>query len=202
MINRLSIMKKIWSIVLICLALTTKAEEPYKRGVQVAVSANNGQQVELLVEVGRVHVLVATQAGETIYEGDVVRAVNHRKLFDMSKLPAGGYRLVLQTSLATTLYQIDVANGQIEIGPPVVKHRVKTSLYRKGNLVSLTLHNLKATPAEVTVFNEYDHQLYAEQVEDVQEWAKRFDISHAEGRELTFVVKTADGHYAETIRRK
>lgn len=167
----------------------------------VRVKNNNEKSVSFFLNEAKVmNVAFYTSNDEVIYQQSVRTSGAAIKTYDLNAFPNGDYKLKVEADLKLTEYQIHIEDGKATLSKPTVTNLLSAAITKNKSIVTLDLKNIAKEIVDVQVFNEYNDQLYSETIAEKSELVKKFDIAQANAKELTFVVKTKNKEYMETVK--
>lgn len=167
----------------------------------VKVKSNNEKSISFFInEAKDINVSFYSTADEVIYQQNFHTLGALIKTYDLNAFPDGDYKLKVEADLKLTEYQLTIENGKAQLSKPVVTELLKAALTKDNSIVTLDLKNIAKEGVELLVLNEYNDQLYSETITKKSELVKKFDIAKANAKELTFIVKTKNKEFAETVK--
>ncbi|MGM9477419.1 hypothetical protein ACS5PU_13345 [Pedobacter sp. GSP4] len=136
---------------------------------------------------------------EILFEENIHASATTSKVYDLNALPNGKYVLKVESETKLAKYNVVIENGEAIVSEPKVSNVFKPVYTKKDDVITLNLSNLDKSPIGVTVYNEYNDEVYAEEFKDKAQLTKKFNISKTDSRSLTFVVKFKDESFVKTI---
>lgn len=192
-------MKKLVKVGLMLTMLALGFSANADTNLLVKVKGGDEKLINLSISDQNAHLFLMQKSGEVIYRQDIIKTTTPSHIFDLGELPEGNYDLVVETDLEVKKYDIKVSGSKVEMSEPQVTKVVKASILKDKNIVTVDLKSLEAKDVEIEIINEYNDQLFSGKFDKIQSLTKKFDINNADGRELTFIVKSADKNTVETI---
>jgi hypothetical protein len=136
---------------------------------------------------------------EVIYEQEIHAAKGTSKIYDLRSFPDGDYTFKLQTGLKLTQYQVTIKDAKAIVSEPVITSVFKPVLTKEDGLITLHLGNAIEDVFEVEVLDELNDQLYKDAFTAPSKLTKKFNVSNSDAKELTFIVKSKNQQFIETI---
>ncbi len=167
----------------------------------VRVKNNNEKSVSFFMnEAKQMNVAFYTANDEVIYQQNVRTTGAAIKTYDLSAFPDGDYQLKVEADLKLTTYQLHIGDGKAVLSKPTVINLLSAALTKDKTIVTLDLKNIAKEVVDVAVLNEYNDQLYSEKISEKTSLIKKFDIAQVNAKELTFIVKTKNKEFVETVK--
>ena len=167
----------------------------------VKVAKENNKWVSFITnESQHIDLTLYSATDEVLYEQRLKTVGNKFKTYDLSALPVGLYTLKMESSSKTVTYQINITADSAVVAIPVVKVFKKPSLAKENNLVTLNLNGVAEGEVQVDIYNEFNEKLHEDVYTSESKVIKKYDVSKTPSRQLTFVVRTANQEFSETIK--
>lgn len=195
-------MKKFFQISLAVLALfTASVAHADDMDILVKVAKENSKWVSFITnDAQRIDLTLYAANEEVIYEQQLKTVSNKFKTYDLSALPEGNYTLKMESIAKITTYNILITDENAIISKPSVVEIKRPVLTKKDDIITLDLNGVANGAVEVTIYNEYSEKLHEDAFADESKTVKKFDVSKTIAKELTFVVKSGNQQYSETIK--
>ena len=194
-------MKNLFKITLIVsLLLTSVFAQAAEVNFLLKVKAGREKSVVFVNEKTQRLSLTVSGANEGIlYQNSMDVYAGASTTYDLTAFPNGEYSFKLETATDLTTYNVVIANGKVQLGEPVVKTFFKPTLLSKDGLVTLSLDDKNYGDLALEIYNSNNEKLYEDVFEGKAKLKKTFSIDKANGRELTFIVKSADQHFTQKV---
>lgn len=167
----------------------------------VKVAKENNKWVSFITnESQNIDLTLYSATDEVLYEQRLKTVGNKFKTYDLSALPVGLYTLKMESSSKTVTYQINITADSAVVAVPVIKVFKKPSLAKENNLVTLNLNGVAEGEVQVDIYNEFNEKLHEDVYTSESKVIKKYDVSKTPSRQLTFVVRTANQEFSETIK--
>jgi len=167
----------------------------------VKVAKENNKWVSFITnESQHIDLTLYSATDEVLYEQRLKTVGNKFKTYDLSALPVGLYTLKMESPLKTVTYQINITVDSAIVAVPVVKIFKKPSLAKENDVVTLNLNGVAEGEVQVDIYNEFNEKLHEDVYTSESKVIKKYDVSKTPSRELTFVVRTANQEFTETIK--
>lgn len=167
----------------------------------VKVAKENNKWVSFITnESQNIDLTLYSATDEVLYEQRLKTVSNKFKTYDLSALPVGLYTLKMESPLKTVTYQINITADSAIVAFPVVKLFKKPSLAKENDVVTLNLNGVAEGEVQVDIYNEFNEKLHEDVYTNEAKVIKKYDVSRTPSRQLTFVVRTANQEFSETIK--
>lgn len=137
-----------------------------------------------------------------IYEQNIVSDKPLTKVYNLEAFPDGSYIVKLENAAKLIEYQVNISKGKTLVAEPVVTEYFKPVLVKNSDTVTLDLKNVPHGPIEIKIFNEYNEELFAKSFASKLIAAKKFNIGQTNAKELTFIVRSKNEEFIETVSVK
>ena len=137
-----------------------------------------------------------------IYEQNIVSDKPLTKVYNLEAFPDGSYIVKLENTAKLIEYQVNILKGKTLVSEPVVTEYFKPVLVKNSDTVTLDLKNVPHGPIEIKIFNEYNEELFAKSFASKLIAAKKFNIGQTNAKELTFIVRSKNEEFIETVSVK
>ncbi|WP_343531452.1 hypothetical protein [Pedobacter sp.] len=167
----------------------------------VKVAKENNKWVSFITnESQNIDLTLYSSTDEVLYEQRLKTVGNKFKTYDLSALPLGLYTLKMESPLKTVTYQIEITADSAIVATPVVKIFKKPSLAKEKDLVTLNLNGVGEGEVQVDVYNEFNEKLHEDVYTSEAKVVRKYDVSRTPSKQLTFVVRTGNQEFSETIK--
>lgn len=167
----------------------------------VKVAKENNKWVSFITnESQNIDLTLYSATDEVLYEQRLKTVGNKFKTYDLSALPVGLYTLKMESPLKTVTYQINITADSAIVAVPVVKLFKKPSLAKENDVVTLNLNGVAEGEVQVDIYNEFNEKLHEDIYTNETKVIKKYDVSRTPSRQLTFVVRTGNQEFSETIK--
>lgn len=167
----------------------------------VKVAKENNKWVSFITnESQNIDLTLYSATDEVLYEQRLKTVGNKFKTYDLSALPEGLYTLKMESPLKTVTYQINITADSAIVAVPVVKLFKKPSLAKEKDVVTLNLNGVAEGEVQVDIYNEFNEKLHEDIYASEAKVIKKYDVSKTPSRQLTFVIRTGNQEFSETIK--
>ena len=140
---------------------------------------------------------------ELLFEQKLHPTTNSTKTYDLNELPDGNYMMTVESGSTLEQYKIAIADGKAIFSAPKVTELHKPVITKSDDdMITLSFEQAKGDDVEVRVLNESNDELYAETFKNKTKLSKKFNVSRADGKDLTFVIKAGDQTFIKTIETR
>ena len=179
---------------------TSLATYANDENLSLKVKSNDQKSITFLVkEAQDVDFSIYDSENELLYTQKIHTSAPVAKTYNLEAFPDGAYLVKLETDSQITEYQIKIENGKTTILTPVVTERMKPVLTKEKELITLNLENLSQGPVEVKILNERNDQLYSKIFNAKPKFTKTFNVGQSFAKELTFIVKSKNQEFIQTL---
>lgn len=194
-------MKNLFKITLIAsLLLTNVLTQAAEVNFLLKVKAGTEKSVVFFNEkTQQVNLTVSGIDEGILYEKSMEVSAGASTTYDLTAFPDGKYAFKLETATDLTTYDVVIKEGKVQLGAPVVKTFFKPTLLSKDGLVTLSLDDKNYGDLALEIYNSNNEKLYEDVFEGKAKLKKTFNVDKANGRELTFIVKSADQHFTQKV---
>jgi hypothetical protein len=195
-------MKKFFKFSLVALALlTATVAQADEMELLVKVAKENSKWVSFATNQAlEIDLTLYTADEEVIYEQQIKTVGNKFKTYDLTALPEGNYVLKMASKAQVATYKIEITDDNAVVTKVSVVEVKKPSLVKQDNIVTLNLNGSCKGEVEVAIYNEFNEKLHEDVFADQSKVITKFDVSRTPSRELTFVIRSANHEFAETVK--
>jgi hypothetical protein len=137
---------------------------------------------------------------EVLYKKKINAKAGSTKRYDLRSFPDGNYTFRVVAQSRTAEYNVLIEDGDVLVSEPSIIEAFVPAVTIEDGLVMLNLKNAPKGPIEVQVLNKYNEQLYKRVYEDNAKSIKRFKIAGVGVSSLTFVIRTEDAEFEQTVQ--
>lgn len=167
----------------------------------VKVAKENSKWVSFITnDAQQINLTLSTANEELLFEESTKTVGNRFKTYDLSALPKGAYVLRMESATKVTTYQINITEENALLSEPVVVEIKRPKFVKDKDMVTLDLNGTCAGEVEVLIYNEYNEKLHEDVYRSQNKVTTKYDISKTTSRELTFVIKSGNQEFTETIK--
>lgn len=162
----------------------------YEKKVRVIMHAlTEPAEVQVLDNFGRV--LLREKTADAAYA----------RIFDLSKLEAGTYELVIKTGLRELLQPFAIEPKRLTMDTQDQRETFAPVFRNRNGAVDLVWMNRESAPVTVLIKNEAGDIVYTEDFGSRNRLEKRFDISRLDQGAYTMVLQTPNRLFLHQIRK-
>lgn len=194
-------MKNLLKISLIATILFTSVNT-YASNDDLSLKVNSVERKTIRLSINETQDMKVTFYGlndEILYEKKGHELSGSSKTYDLTDFPDGNYIMKLETNLKSVEYQINIENNKASLSTASNKETFKPVLTKKDGVVTLNLDYTNKAPVEITIFDEFNNQLYTNTYNDSAKLVRKFNIGKALSSKLTFVITSKDQAFNSTI---
>lgn len=147
-----------------------------------------------------VDVAIYSANNDVLYQKRTNAKKGTSKTYDLNSLPDGDYTLKMSTDLKVATYNIQIKDGYASVAEPVVTDLLSPVITKKDGFVTLNLVSVPKGALEVEVLDQERNQVYNKVFQGGAPLIKKFDVARGINRELTFIVRSGDQVFAETVQ--
>lgn len=136
---------------------------------------------------------------EVLYEQNIHASKPSTKIYNLDAFPDGNYKVKLENESKLIEYQVTIENGKTIVSNPVTTELFKPVLTKENAVITLNMENTPNADVEVKILNEYNEQLYSKVFSSRAKLVKKFNIAKTDAKGLTFIVKSKNQEYIETL---
>ncbi|MBB6273797.1 hypothetical protein HDF26_004270 [Pedobacter cryoconitis] len=194
-------MKNLLKISLIATILFTSVNT-YANNDDLSLKVNNAERKTISLSINQTQDMKVTFYGlndEVLYEKKGHELSGSSKTYDLTDFPDGTYIMKLETGLKSVEYQINIENNKASLSAAPNKEAFKPVLTKKDGVVTLNLDYTNKAPVEITIFDEFNNQLYTNIYNDSSKLVRKFNVGKALSNKLTFVLTSKGEAFNSTI---
>ncbi|RAJ31031.1 hypothetical protein [Pedobacter cryoconitis] len=194
-------MKNLLKISLIATILFTSVNT-YANNDDLSLKVNSAESKTIRLSINETQDMKVTFYGlndEILYEKKGHELSGSSKTYDLTNFPDGNYIMKVETGLKSVEYQINIENNKASLSTASNKEAFKPVLTKKDGVITLNLDYTNKAPVEITIFDEFNNQLYADSYKDSAKLVRKFNVDNALSTKLTFVITSKDQAFNSTI---
>ena len=88
------------------------------------------------------------------------------------------------------------------ISEPIVTEFFKPILIKDADFITIDMEYVPHGAIEVKVFNEYNEEMYGKSFASKLNAIKKFNVSKTDAKQLTFLIKSNNREFIETVTLK
>ena len=194
-------MKNLIKISLVAaLFLTTAGAYANNDDLSLKVKSEKEKSVRVFINESQdINVTIYGADHELLYQKKSQAIGGSSKTYDLAAFPDGNYVMKVESGSKLVEYQISIENDKASVSTPSVKEIFKPVLTNENGLITLNLDNSDKAPIEVQILDEYNDQVYTNVFKDSSKLVKKFDAAKSPAKRLTFVVKSGNQEYYNTV---
>ncbi|TCD11245.1 hypothetical protein EZ449_07080 [Pedobacter frigidisoli] len=140
---------------------------------------------------------------EVLFEQKLYAVASSTKTYDLNALPDGTYKMKVESGSKLAQYDVTIYNNMAVFSAPKVTELHRPVITLTDDVITLNFEQTKKNPIAVQVLNDSNDELYSEVFKDKSKLNKKFNVSRADGKALTFVVKyDNDETFVKTIETR
>lgn len=162
-------------------------------------SENEKALIFSLDEAQKINLSIYSLNDGVIYEQNIKTDKATTKTYNLEAFPDGNYIIKLENEEKLIEYEVNIFKGKTLISEPIVTEFFKPVLVKDADFVTIDMKYVPHGPVEVKVFNEYNDEMYAKSFESKVNAVKKFNISKTDAKQLTFLIKSKNKEFIETV---
>lgn len=162
-------------------------------------SENEKALIFSLDEAQKINLSIYSLNDGIIYEQNIKTDKATTKTYNLEAFPDGNYIIKLENEEKLIEYEVNIFKGKTLISEPIVTEFFKPVLVKDADFVTIDMKYVPHGPVEVKVFNEYNDEMYAKSFESKVSAVKKFNISKTDAKQLTFLIKSKNKEFIETV---
>lgn len=162
-------------------------------------SENEKALIFSLDEAQKINLSIYSLNDGIIYEQNIKTDKATTKTYNLEAFPDGNYIIKLENEEKLIEYEVNIFKGKTLISEPIVTEFFKPVLIRDADFVTIDMKYVPHGPVEVKVFNEYNDEMYAKSFASKVNAVKKFNISKTDAKQLTFLIKSKNKEFIETV---
>ncbi|RZL47416.1 MAG: hypothetical protein EOP00_12050 [Pedobacter sp.] len=188
---------------LVAIMLTSSVVFAKDGDFSLKVKSENEKSVVFYIDEAQdVNLSISSVEEGIIYEQKIHAEKALSKVYSLEEFPDGNYTFKLESATGVVEYPVNILNGKAFMSKAIVKENFKPILIKESNIITLDLKTVPHGPVEIKVFNEDNEELYAKSFASKMIAVKKFNIGQTNAKSLTFIVKSKNQEYIETINVK
>ena len=162
-------------------------------------SENEKALIFSLDEAQKINLSIYSLNDGIIYEQNIKTDKATTKTYNLEAFPDGNYIIKLENEEKLIEYEVNIFKGKTLISEPIVTEFFKPVLIKDADFVTIDMKYVPHGPVEVKVFNEYNDEMYAKSFASKVNAVKKFNISKTDAKQLTFLIKSKNKEFIETV---
>lgn len=168
--------------------------------ISIKVKSNNEKALIFsLDEAQKINLSIYSLNDGIIYEQNIKTDKATTKTYNLEAFPDGNYIIKLENEEKLIEYEVNIFKGKTLISEPIVTEFFKPVLVKDAEFVTIDMKYVPHGPVEVKVFNEYNDEMYAKSFASKVNAVKKFNISKTDAKQLTFLIKSKNHEFIETV---
>lgn len=168
--------------------------------ISIKVKSDNEKALIFsLDEAQKINLSIYSLNDGIIYEQNIKTDKATTKTYNLEAFPDGNYIIKLENEEKLIEYEVNIFKGKTLISEPIVTEFFKPVLVKDAEFVTIDMKYVPHGPVEVKVFNEYNDEMYAKSFASKVNAVKKFNISKTDAKQLTFLIKSKNHEFIETV---
>lgn len=138
--------------------------------------------------------IIGNQEGIVLEENITISKLAS-KSYNLSKLPKGIYEVELENDISYSKQLVKLTYNGLEILENKPRKTFKPFVKTEDRFIILNHLTLGTTKVEVTIFDDFENELYSKSFENVKTIHKRFDMTDMEDNVVYVRIKTNDNTF-------
>lgn len=162
-------------------------------------SENEKALIFSLDEAQKINLSIYSLNDGIIYEQNIKTDKATTKTYNLEAFPDGNYIVKLENEEKLIEYEVNIFKGKTLISEPIITEFFKPVLIKDADFVTIDMRYVPHGPVEIKVFNENNDEMYAKSFASKVNAVKKFNISKTDARQLTFLIKSKNNEFIETV---
>jgi hypothetical protein len=168
--------------------------------ISIKVKSDNEKALIFsLDEAQKINLSIYSLNDGIIYEQNIKTDKATTKTYNLEAFPDGNYIIKLENEEKLIEYEVNIFKGKTLISEPIVTEFFKPVLVKDAEFVTIDMKYVPHGPVEVKVFNEYNDEMYAKSFASKVNAVKKFNIGKTDAKQLTFLIKSKNHEFIETV---
>ncbi|TKB96552.1 hypothetical protein [Pedobacter cryotolerans] len=168
--------------------------------ISVKVKAENEKSIIFsLDQAEKINLSIYSLNDGIIYEQNIKTDKATTKTYNLEAFPDGNYIIKLENEEKLIEYQVNIFKGKTLISEPIVTEFFKPILVKDEDFITIDMKYVPHGEVEVKVFNEYNDEMYAKSFASKVNAVKKFNISKTDAKQLTFLIRSKNHEFIETV---
>lgn len=170
----------------------------------VLIKVGQGQrlQVEIQQLAGKTEVALVNALEETVFQETV--GANQRyyaKTFNLANLETGEYTFVVRTSTREIRQPFSLQDRSVALDSKARREVFLPQIRLQEDAVEINLLNRQVATVRVSILTREGELVYEDVIPNVVSLGRRYNVSHLEDGEYTFVVRTPEREFYQNFQR-
>ncbi len=140
------------------------------------------------------------QSGFTLYEEAIDGPVSYERVFNVSSLPTGNYKLELEYPTKHQILPVEIRTTSVVLDQSQMVEYFKPIVSQKGTTVSINMLNTKRGPLKILVYDTENNDLLSQSnLRGAVTLGKQFDFSQAKPGNYLISMTCNGQRYSQTI---
>ena len=145
--------------------------------------------------------LIIKDSNEMIlYKELIEKSGAYSKGFDLTALPDGDYYFELDKEVVIAIRPFKVKDNSVEFKKDEEYKIFKPVVYVKGKKVYVTRMSLIKNPIEIKVYDEDDHLVFSEKIEEATSLGKIYNFSKVKEGNYNIILKSEGRTFKNSIK--
>jgi hypothetical protein len=147
----------------------------------------NTKSFKLAIKQGEeeVKLKLLDQFGQVLYNESIQARAAYKKVFNLSTLPTGEYRLELEYPIKIQVMPITVDRGGIELHQQEVTEMFKPFFRERDSKISINMLNTRHNPLKIRVSDDEGQLVYQDTLDNDLIIGKQYDLSELDPGDYT-----------------
>ena len=168
--------------------------------ISIKVKAENEKSIIFsLDQAEKINLSIYSLNDGIIYEQNIKTDKATTKTYNLEAFPDGNYIIKLENEEKLIEYQVNIFKGKTLISEPIVTEFFKPILVKDEDFITIDMKYVPHGEVEVKVFNEYNDEMYAKSFASKVNAVKKFNISKTDAKQLTFLIRSKNHEFIETV---
>jgi hypothetical protein len=193
-------MKKFIKISLILASLILMATATFANDFLLKTGTENQKTINIIIsEAQDVNLSISSIADGVIYEQKIHTEKSLSKVYNLAAFPDGHYTVKVESETKLIEYQVTIENGKTIVSNPITTAVLKPILTKEDEVITLNMENTPVGIVELKILNEYNEELYTKTFTARAKLVKKFNVAKTDAKGLTFIIKSKNQAYTETL---
>lgn len=171
--------------------------------ISVKVKSENEKSIIFtLDQAEKINLSIYSLNDGIIYEQNIKTDKATTKTYNLDAFPDGNYIIKLENEEKLFEYEVNIFKGKTLISEPIVTEFFKPILIKDADFITIDMEYVPHGAIEVKVFNEYNEEMYAKSFASKLNAIKKFNVSKTDAKQLTFLIKSNNREFIETVTLK
>lgn len=144
---------------------------------ETEVLSNKSFRLEIKQIPGDVQLKLTDESGFVLYKESFEGSSGYHKVFNVSSLPAGDYRLELEYLTSIQILPMKITSGQIVLNNERMIELFKPVVRQEKSTVSVSMLNKQLSPLKIKIYDDLSQLVYNDQLDEGLLLGKQYDLS-------------------------